>query len=132
MPDNERKLDILRWNKSIHKVDKEGKEFFDYRPSTVADDNNGPFQYGTDEVLAPLQNFIPPVEEFEGTCAFGNEGGDPHVYARYAIENFHLTEETTASKIRLTYGKYFPTEPLNLTPYLGGGSSYTRMAVPNP
>ena len=48
----------------VHEVDKEGQEVFTDDLNTVADYNNWIFQDGTYQVPDPLQNFVPPVEEF--------------------------------------------------------------------
>ena len=61
----------------IHKVDKEGQEVFANEPNPVAGDNDGISQYGTDTGPVSLQNFVLPIEEFEGACVIGGEIIDP-------------------------------------------------------
>ena len=51
----------------------------------MAGDNDGIFQYGTDQGPVSLQNFVQPVEEFEGTGVFGGDSSDPSADESFEI-----------------------------------------------
>ena len=47
--------------------------------------NDGIFQYGTYQCPVLIQNFVPPVEEFEFTYGFGGTSSDPSADESCAI-----------------------------------------------
>ena len=51
----------------------------------MAVDNNGLLQDRKYQVPYPIQDFVPPVEEFEGPCDFGDEGDNTSAYVCSAI-----------------------------------------------